>query len=131
MSQMKLIKEYFLNNPNRNIEHPEVVDWATNEWKNRTGEVFRDPDRAIRRLYSQGFLQQIGKGVYRYDPKWVENRQAQEFTPTQKETILERGHHKCAVCGKGKANGVELHIDHIKPMDKGGKAEIEKWASAV
>ncbi len=28
-------------------------------------------------------------------------------------------------CGKGIKEGVELHIDHIKPKDLGGKAEIE------
>ena len=29
------------------------------------------------------------------------------------------------MCGKGKKEGVELHIDHIKAKDFGGKATIE------
>ena len=29
------------------------------------------------------------------------------------------------VCGRGKENGVELQVDHIKPKDQGGKATIE------
>ena len=29
--------------PNRNIPHPEIVDWVTAEYKKRTGQVFRDP----------------------------------------------------------------------------------------
>ena len=33
--------------------------------------------------------------------------------------------HKCVICGKGKKDGIDLHVDHIKPKDKGGKATIE------
>lgn len=29
------------------------------------------------------------------------------------------------MCGKGQIEGIELHVDHIKPKDKGGKAIIE------
>lgn len=29
------------------------------------------------------------------------------------------------ICGKGAAEGIELHIDHIKPKYLGGKAEID------
>lgn len=39
-SQLDLIMEFFKNNPKRDIAHPEVVDWATNEWQKRTGKVF-------------------------------------------------------------------------------------------
>ncbi len=44
-SQADLIMEYFRAHPNRDIEHPEIVDWATAEYLKRTGKVFRDPDR--------------------------------------------------------------------------------------
>lgn len=45
-----LIMEYFRKNPRREIKHPEIVDWVVAEYKKRTGNVFRDPDRAIRWL---------------------------------------------------------------------------------
>ncbi len=32
---------------------------------------------------------------------------------------------KCVICGLGIKDGVEIHADHIKPKDFGGKAEIE------
>ena len=38
-SQADLIMEYFKKNSKREIEHPEIVDWAVVEWKKRTGEV--------------------------------------------------------------------------------------------
>jgi len=125
ITQKELLMEFFENNPNRDVEHPEVVDWVTEEYKKRTGQIFRDPDRGIRQLSQSGFLQKVKKGVYRYDPKLVKKRDLEDFTPFQKNAILKRDNYKCVICGKGKAEGVELHVDHIKPKDLGGKAKIE------
>jgi hypothetical protein len=125
ISQMDLIKEFFTKNPNRNIEHPEVVDWVVAEWKKCTGEVFRDPDRAIRSLSQKGFLIKIAKGIYKYDPNFVLNRELEDFTPEQKAAILKRDNYRCVICGRGREDGVELQVDHIKPKDLGGKATIE------
>jgi len=125
LSQMELVKEFFTKNPNRNIEHPEVVDWVVAQWKKRTGEVFRDPDRAIRSLAQKGFLIKIAKGIYKYDPNFLINRKLEDFTPEQKAEILKRDNYRCVICGKGRADGVELQIDHIKPKDLGGRATIE------
>lgn len=125
ISQLEILKEYFLNNPLRNIPHPEVVDWAVEEYRKRTGKVFRDPDRGIRSLSQKGFLIKISKGVYRYDPQYVHNRNLEDFTDAQKREILKRDNYKCVICGKGNAEGVELHVDHIKPKDFGGEATIE------
>ena len=35
--------EYFEGNPGRDIPQAEVVDWATETWKERTDRVFRAP----------------------------------------------------------------------------------------
>ena len=32
-TQLELLMEYFKNNPNRDISHPEIVDWTTSEWR--------------------------------------------------------------------------------------------------
>ena len=124
ISQMELVKEFFINNPLRDIPHQESVDWVVAEYNNRTGKVFRDPDRAIRKLFQQGFLIKVDKGVYRYDPKYVKNRHLEDFTEQQKNQIKQKFDYKCAICGNGIANGVEIHVDHIKPKDLGGRAEI-------
>lgn len=123
--QKDLIIEFFKKNPNRDIKHPEIVDWVVSAYKNKTGNVFRDPDRAIRQLAQSGFLIKIAKGIYRYDPEKAYKRELQDFTPSQKQEILERDDYKCVICGRGKKEGVDLHIDHIKPKDFGGEATIE------
>jgi hypothetical protein len=123
--QKDLLIEFFKKNPNRDIEHPEVVDWVVPIYKKRTGKVFRDPDRAIRQLAQSGFLIKIEKGVYKYDPNKAFKRELKDFTATQKKAILKRDGYKCVICGRGKKDGVELHVDHIKPKDFGGEATIE------
>lgn len=124
-TQRELLIEFYKKNPGRNIKHPEVVDWVTTEYKKRTGKVFRDPDRGIRKLHQDGFLIKVRKGVYRYDPEHVEKRELEDFTPAQREEIFKRDNYRCVVCGRGLKDGVEIHADHIKPKDRGGKATLE------
>lgn len=125
MTQTELIFLYYEKNPNRDIPHQEVVDWATEEYMKLKGRPLRDPDRAIRTLSQQGFLIKVAKGVYRYDPDLVIKRNLEDFSAHDKKFILERDGYKCVICGMGGENGVELHVDHIKPKDLGGQATIE------
>ena len=125
ITQAELVIEYFMMHPNRNIEHPEVVDWLTKEYQTRTGKIFRDPDRAVRKLAQQGKLVKIRKGVYKYDPDLITNPELEDFTPAQREQIFNRDNYRCVICGKGQRDGVEIQADHIKPKDLGGKATIE------
>lgn len=120
-----MLIEYFQRHPNKNIPHPEVVDWATAEYLKRTGKIFRDPDRGIRKLHQEGMLIKVSKGVYLYDPKQVEHRDLEDFSPELKKEIFERDDYKCVICGKGLKDGVEIHADHIKPKDLGGRATLE------
>ncbi|MCM8817469.1 MAG: HNH endonuclease, partial [Candidatus Omnitrophica bacterium] len=62
---------------------------------------------------------------YRYDPKTEHKKELEGFTREQKEAILRRDNYKCVVCGRGELDGVELHVDHIKPRYLGGKSTIE------
>ena len=122
--QSNLIMEFFKKHPRREIKHPEVVDWVVAEYKKITGKVFRDPDRAIRKLAQEGQLIKIKKGVYKYDPSFIKHRELEDFTPEQKEAIFKRDNYKCVICGRGRKDGVEIQADHIRPKDLGGKAEI-------
>ncbi len=124
MSQQSLIFSYYEARPHQVIPHAEVVDWAVSEWQKQTGKVFRDPDRAIRKLHQEGKLLKHRKGEYCYDPDLVTDPDLEDFTERQKRAILRRDGYKCVVCGATKASGAELQVDHIKPKDKGGKATI-------
>lgn len=120
-TQKDLVIEFFTSNPNRDIQHPEVVDWVVNELRIRTGEVFRDPDRCIRKLAQEGFLMKMGKGIYKYDPEHVANRHLEYFTSLQKKEIFERDGYACVVCGRGAKEGFELHATILDQKTLGGK----------
>lgn len=125
ITQLDLLMEFYKENPDRDISHPEIVDWATSEYMQRTGKVFRDPDRSIRLLHQNGYLIKVEKGVYRYNPDAVQQRELENFSVAQKAEILERDSYKCVICGRGEKEGVELHVDHIRPKDSGGRATVE------
>lgn len=125
IAQINIIKEYFQMHPNVEIGTKDVVDWAVSTYFDRTGKIFRDPDRGVRSLYQRGFLQKVAKGIYKYNPEYAENKRQEDFTTIQKNKILKRDGYKCVICGAGRENGAELHVDHIKPKDMGGLATIE------
>lgn len=120
-----LIKEYFKNHPDQDLPHGPVVDWVEEQYLKLYGKKPRDTWRGIRHLHEEGFLIKVKKGIYRYDPLFVKKRDLEDFTPEQKEAILKRDGYKCVICGRGKKDGVELHVDHIKPRYLGGKSTIE------
>ncbi len=120
-----LIREYFKKHPNQDLPHGPVVDRVEEQYIKLYGKKPRDIWRSIRHLHEEGFLIKVKKGVYRYEPAAVKQRKIDDFTPEQKEAILKRDGYKCVICGRGRKDGVELHVDHIKPKYLGGKSTIE------
>jgi len=120
-----LLIEFFKAHPNKDMPHGPVVDWVEERYLKIYNKKPRDTWRSIRNLHESGFLIKVRKGIYQYDPKAVKENKLEEFTPEQKAIILKRDNYKCVICGRGKKEGVELHVDHIKPKFLGGKAIIE------
>ena len=42
------------------------------------------------------------------------------ITPSLRYDIMKRDGFRCVICGRGADDGVKLHVDHIKPVSKGG-----------
>lgn len=120
-----LLIEYFKRNPKKDMPHGPVVDWVEEKYKEIYDKKPRDTWRSIRNLHEIGFLIKVKKGIYRYDPDMIQKKELDDFTAEQKNEILKRDDFKCVICGKGNKDGVELHIDHIKPKSLGGLAEVE------
>lgn len=49
--------------------------------------------------------------------------QRQLMTRKLRYQILKRDGFKCVICGRSQKDGAKLHVDHIKPVSKGGKTE--------
>jgi 5-methylcytosine-specific restriction endonuclease McrA len=120
-----LIMEYFQKHPREELEHGPVVDWVEEQYKKLYGKKPRDTWRGIRRLYQEGILIKVKKGIYKYDPDLVQNKELYEFPPNIKEAIFRRDNYKCIVCGRGREEGVEIHADHKIPLDKGGTNTVD------
>lgn len=45
-------------------------------------------------------------------------------TPRLRYEVMKRDGFKCVLCGASAKDGARLHVDHIKPVSKGGKTEL-------
>lgn len=117
--------EYFQAHPKQDMKHGPVVDWVEEQYLKLHGKKPRDAWRAIRRLYQEGRLIKVKKGVYRFDPDYVQDISLLDFPPDVKEKIFQRDNYRCVVCGLGRKDGVEICADHMVPLDKGGTNTIE------
>lgn len=120
-----LLIEYFKAHPKEDIPHGPVVDWVEVKYKRLYKKKPRDTWRSIRNLHEIGFLIKVKKGIYRYDPDTVKQRNLEDFTLEQKKKIFKRDNYRCVQCGRRQDEGCELHADHRVPKDKGGKAVVD------
>ena len=126
ISQKEFIKNYFIQNPNKDISHSQSKLEIEKSYFDQTKKRIEDSDRAIRSLHQEGFLIKVSKGIYRYDPELVHKRNDLfEFDNKTKILIFERDGYSCVICGLGRNNGIELQVDHILAKQYGGKATYE------
>lgn len=114
------IKEFFEKHPNEEVNHGKVVDYVF-----KFIPKARDPWRAIRKLYQEGWLIKVRKGVYKRILGYKGHHVLTPFSKEIKEKMFKRDNYKCVVCDNGLHNGYEIHADHIKPQSQGGKSDLE------
>lgn len=117
---IQTIRDYFEENPNREITQEEVVTHVFKFFPNA-----RDPWRATRRLYEEGYLIKVSRGIYKRIPGYKGKASEEPFPEDIRKKIFKRDNYRCVVCGNGRHNGYEIHADHIKPRSKGGKSTLE------
>lgn len=117
--------EYYLDRPNQDVHHNDVVPWIEGMCHKRLGTDCKDPDRAIRKLHDMGLLIKVSKGTYRFEPEAVASHVLDDFDEEMKMEVKKRDNYRCVVCGLGEKDGLEIQVDHITPRSKGGKAELD------
>ena len=125
ISQIEFVRSYFLQRPLVVISHAQAKADLEAAYLTVMGKRLEDSDRAIRKLYGNGFLQKVAKGQYMYNPETSGKKEFDEFTQAEKNEILKRDGFRCVVCGLGRESGLDLHIDHIKPRSSGGQGTVE------
>ena len=48
-----------------------------------------------------------------------------EVSDSMRYDVFYRDHFKCKICGASSDQGVQLHVDHVIPVSKGGKSTID------
>jgi len=125
ISQIEFVRSYFLQRPMVVISHAQAKSDLETAYLTVMGKRLEDSDRAIRKLHGDGFLEKVAKGQYMYNPETTGKKEFDEFTQGEKNEILKRDGYKCVVCGLGREDGLDLHIDHIKPRSLGGQGTVE------
>ena len=120
-----LVLEYFAQHPRQEVQQRDVATWVQKEYEKLYGQPCMDPWREVRRLYQEGLLAKIRKGVYVYDPDVVSNRRVLNFPPEVRDEIFRRDGYRCVFCGRGPAEGLEIHADHIVPLERGGDNSVD------
>ncbi|MCY3915057.1 MAG: HNH endonuclease [Chloroflexi bacterium] len=120
-----LVFAFFEARPYAELAHDDWIDEITRQYEELVGRTPRDPWRAARKLHEEGKLQKVKNGVYKYDPSLHYEGELEEFTEQQRQAIFSRDNYKCVACGKTRASGAVLHVDHIRAKAHGGRAIID------
>lgn len=59
------------------------------------------------------------------DRRMANDAEHAKVTRAIRYDVLRRDNFRCVRCGRGKEDGVKLHVDHIVPVSRGGKSVIE------
>lgn len=75
-----------------------------------------------RRVYSMGDLEKAFNEIdQKRITKQIYQNERASMTESLRYDILKRDGFRCVICGASAVDGVKLHVDHIRPVSKGGK----------
>lgn len=64
------------------------------------------------------------KERYRQTEEYRRKNERMKITSSLRYDVLKRDGFRCCKCGRSAQNGIELEVDHIKPISKGGTSDI-------
>lgn len=59
------------------------------------------------------------------DRRMANDEEHAKVTRAMRYDVLRRDGFRCVRCGRGREDGVKLHVDHIKPVSRGGKSVMD------
>ena len=60
------------------------------------------------------------RNAYKSTEEWRRKNERTKVTPSLRYDVMRRDGFRCCLCGRTAANGVELEVDHIIPVSRGG-----------
>lgn len=89
-----------------------VFDMLWREHKKTKREREREKKREKRRREYQ-------------DRRMTNDAEHAKVTRAMRYDVLRRDGFRCVRCGRGREDGVKLHVDHIVPVSRGGKSTMD------
>lgn len=59
------------------------------------------------------------------DRRLANDAEHARVTRAMRYDVLRRDNFRCVRCGRGREDGVKLHVDHIVPVSRGGKSTMD------
>lgn len=115
-SEKKHCSKILLNEPNTNPKIIHKIRYTSPKGQN---------DYQNKRIWEYDDVHTIIESI-RADEKHRESKEYQRnlVTPGVRYDVLQRDMFKCVLCNASAEQGVQLEVDHIKPISKGGLSEI-------
>lgn len=57
--------------------------------------------------------------------EYIRKKERRKLTPSLRYDVMKRDEFKCVLCGRHASDSVQLHVDHIVPIAKGGKTTFD------
>lgn len=85
-----------------------------------------DPDDAYKGASKSKKKKEREKRRLEYqDRRMANDEEHAKVTRAMRYDVLRRDGFRCVKCGRGREDGVKLHVDHIKPVSRGGKSVMD------
>lgn len=112
------------------IETPEDLLWwlhhiGSKGWEHVTGERVARLIESISGVRGWDMYGSRHKRGESPRPKKHKLKERGRMTPQVRYAVIRRDLHRCRACGFAVQDGAQLHVDHIKPVSKGGKTTME------
>ena len=103
------------------IKAVENVNWIIKiEYISPAGRTFEKSTITVDLKMMSDFLRSEAAKNYKVDEKRAERS---KMNSSLRYDVLRRDGFKCQLCGRSAGDGIQLEVDHIKPISKGGKTE--------
>lgn len=113
--EKKLMKKYKIKN-NFNLLVKVIISYVTPKGRNHYEKIGELNLFSLINIYAKWQVDEEYKKTAKYERLRMKN--------SIRYDVLRRDKFRCQICGAEQSDGVKLHVDHIIPVSKGGKTEM-------
>ena len=110
----------------RLIKCPVNIWYETPQGKNHYKKTYVFSEEEVVKALKDRMQKNQEKQLNKYGiPKEDVDIERKKLSSKLRFQVFKRDNYTCQICGRSAQDGVQLHCDHIKPVAKGGKTELD------